>query len=348
MPPLRPQWLVINRIVVLVSVPMQTFFKTNSIKTVLIGIILILTASCGSASQQETSPFTPTITIQAYRHKNLQTIFSTHNYSWDQLGLGVPPLILKKFPIDLHQMHSVKLKKELFFRTVLPMAMLANEEIEHQRATLISIFKVYDQNGFITLQQQKELDSINSRYRIKKDPLTIQSARKKLLRRVDTLPEALVLAQAANESGWGTSRFARQANNIFGEWTFTPGTGLVPAGRPKGETYEVRRFSSLYQSVRSYMRNINTHRGYRDLRRLREEFRKNRHEQSGLKLASKLDNYSTRRGAYSREIQSMIKSNRLEQIIARAYLKSDALMPVIEEATPNSGLFSSREELKRQ
>jgi Bax protein len=307
---------------------------------------MILTASCGSASQQETSTLTPAITINAYHHKNLQTIFSTHEYSWNRLDRGVPPLILKKFPDDLHLMHSVKLKKNLFFRTILPMAMLANEEIADQRSTLNAIFLDFDQKGFITLQQQKKLDSISSRYNIKKDPLTTKNIRKKILRRVDTLPESMVLAQAANESGWGTSRFARKANNIFGEWTFKPGMGLVPKKRPVGATYEVRLFSSLYQSVRSYMRNINTHRGYVSLRQMREEHRQNNIKPSGIKLAWGLDNYSTRRAAYSREIQALIKSNRLEQMIARAYLKSDALITIVEEAVPKTGLFSCKDALE--
>ena len=345
---LRPQRLVNKRTSVIVSVPMHTLIVKNSIKTLLVGIWLILTASCLYATQQEYSTLTPTITIQAYHHKNLQTIFSNHDYSWSQLDRGVPPLILKKFPDDLHLMQSTKLKKELFFSAILPMAMLANEEITYQRSTLEVIFQHFDQNGFITIQQQKDLDSISKRYRIKKDPLSIQAERKKLLRRADTIPESMVLAQAANESGWGTSRFARKANNIFGEWTFTPGMGLVPKNRPKGETYEVRRFSSLYQSVRSYMRNINTHRGYITLRQTREELRQNRLDLSGTELAMGLDNYSTRRAAYSREIQAMIKSNRLEQKTVRAYLKSDAMIPVVEEPLPKSGLHSSREALRKR
>jgi Bax protein len=322
--------------------------QTLTIKTLLTGILMILTAPYICASQYETTASTPSITIQAFHHKNLQKIFSNHDYSWDHLDRGVPPLILKKFPDDLHLMHSIKLKKDLFFRSILPMALLANEEISQQRSTLQVIFEHFDQNGFVTLRQQKKLDSISKRYRIKEDALTIQTARKKLLRRVDNIPESLVLSQAANESGWGTSRFARQANNIFGEWTFTPGTGLVPKNRPKGATYEVRRFTTLYQSVRSYMRNINTHRGYKKLRQTREELRQNNQELSGKLLAMGLDNYSTRRSAYSREIQALIKSNRLEQLIARTYLKSDALVPLVEEPASKTGLFSSREALKER
>jgi Bax protein len=327
---------------------MQTFRLKQSICTLLTIIVLLLATACNTTTQQETLPLTPSVTIQAYRHKNLQTIFTTHNYSWNNLDQGVPPLILEKFPDDLHRIPSTQQKKELFFGAILPMAMLANEEIKYQRKTIKSIFIDFDQKGYITVQQQKKIDEITEKYRIKEDPLNSQSIREKVLLRVNTLPESLVLAQAANESGWGTSRFARQANNIFGEWTFTPGKGIVPQNRPEGEIYEVRRFSSLYQSVRSYMRNINTHRAYIKLRQMREQLRKNNQERSGLKLALGLDNYSTRRKAYSQEIQTLIKSNRLEQVIASTYLKSDALIPVRVEPKSKVGLFSSKEALKNK
>jgi len=124
----------------------------------------------------------------------------------------------------------------------------------------------------------------------------------------------MLLAQAANESGWGSSRFAKQANNLFGEWTFTPGQGIVPKNRPAGASYEVKRFSSLYQSIRSYARNINTHWAYKGLRKRRKQMRLNGEVITGLKLAEELDLYSTRRKDYTRDIITLIRRNRLEQL----------------------------------
>jgi len=347
-PPHQPQRSVLNQKTVLFCMDMKIFLRKQGFCTLLTIILLPLATACNSTTQLESPPLTSSVTIQAYHHKNLQTIFTTHNYSWNELEQGVPPLVLEKFPDDLHRIPSTQQKKELFFGAILPMAMLANEEIKYQRETLNSIFNDFDQKGDITVQQQQKIDEITEKYRIKEDPLKSQIIRNKLLRRVDTLPESLVLAQAANESGWGTSRFARRANNIFGEWTFTPGKGIVPEDRPEGETYEVRRFSSLYQSVRSYMRNINTHRAYIKLRQMREKLRKDNRESSGLKLAQGLDNYSTRRKAYSEEIQALIESNRLEQIIASTYLKSEVLIPDSVNPKSKVGLFSSKEALKNR
>ena len=320
----------------------------NIVSIILVSIAIFLLTSCGTPPKQETTALTTAKTIQAFHHNKLQLIFSTHDYSWNSLDRGVPPLILRHFPDDLHLMHSTKLKKELFFRTLLPMAMLANEEIMDQRNTLNVIFLNFDQKGEISTSQQERLSSLLKRYRIKADPLFNHKTRELLFSRVDAVPESLILAQAANESGWGTSRFVRQANNIFGEWTFTPGTGLVPEGRPKGEIYEVRRFSNLYQSVRSYLRNINTHRAYSSLRLKRQKLRKSNLSVTGVELSSGLNNYSTRRAAYSREIESMIKSNRLEQIIARTYLRSNAAVPGEETVLSPTGLLSSKELLQKK
>lgn len=325
----------------------QLFFCKPSLP-LLSGAIFLLLTACGSPPPQDSSSLTPSVTIQAFHHKNLEQVFSEHRYSWNKLEQGVPPLILKQFPADLHLIRSVREKKELFFRTLLPMAMLANEEIREQRLELQNLISDYDREGFITAYQETRLAALKKRYRFKGDPLANLRARKRLFGRIDIIPEALVLAQAANESAWGTSRFALQANNIFGEWTFTPGTGLIPEDRPQGATYEVRMFPNLYQSVRAYMRNINTHRAYAKLRVIRSEMRKSGMPLFGTSLTSGLINYSTRREAYAREIRAMIRSNRLEQKIARTFLRASAIIPEPAEPTPASGLFSSRELLRQR
>lgn len=320
---------------------------TYRLCTLLTGLLLIVSA-CSPQQKQEATVSTPAKTIQAFQHKTLERIFADHNYAWNGLDQGVPPLILRHFPDDLHLIRSTRDKKALFFATILPMAMLANEEVTEQRRVLQIIFDEFDHNGQITVQQQANLNSLLKRYKIKASPLQNLNVRMRLLSRVDTIPESLVLAQAANESGWGTSRFARQANNIFGQWTFTPGTGIVPAGRPKGETYEVRRFTTLYQSVRAYMRNINTHRAYATLRNVRAELRQAGLPVTGDQLASTLINYSTRREAYAREIRRMIKSNQLEPLTSAAYLRPDASIPTVEVAIPTTGLLSSKELLRKK
>ena len=127
--------------------------------------------------------------------------------------------------------------------------------------------------------------------------------------RVDTVPEELVLVQAAMESGWGTSRFAREGNNLFGQWCFCPGCGIVPQERPDGHAYEVASFESVNESVASYMRNLNTGWAYRNLREIRERMRRDGRLPDPAAIAEGLQSYSKRGPAYVQEIRSMLRHN---------------------------------------
>jgi Bax protein len=246
--------------------------------------------------------------------KDLERLFALNNYDLDTLHEhGVPKIIIHNLPEDLKEVGAVSEKKRLFFLTLLPMILMANEEIQAERDTLISLFDSFDQGKLPGALELERLASIQRRYKIKGDPLMDEAVRQKLLTRVDILPPSLVLAQAANESAWGTSRFARLANNIFGEWTFTPGTGIVPKDRPEGASYEVRKFPSIYDSLKSYMANLNTNGAYAPLRRLRAQMRRQDEPLQGTELAKGLLAYSTRREAYVAEIAEMIRYNRLNK-----------------------------------
>ena len=126
------------------------------------------------------------------------------------------------------------------------------------------------------------------------------------------IPNSLALVQAANESAWGTSRFARDANNYFGQWCFTRGCGLIPANRIEGAHHEVQRFSSPKESVASYLNNLNTHNAYAQLRSIRSNAVKNGEPITGYLLAAGLGKYSERGEAYIEEIRTMIRVNHLE------------------------------------
>ena len=154
------------------------------------------------------------------------------------------------------------------------------------------------------------LHELAERYRLDKLRIEDQAFSVRLLRNVDTLPVSLVLAQAANESGWGTSRFALEGNNLFGEWTYAKGTGMVPRERKPGATHEVRLFNSLQSSLRSYMHNLNTHRAYTGLRKIREQLRNAGQRPDGPSLARGLHAYSERGSAYILDIEQMIRDNR--------------------------------------
>lgn len=256
-------------------------------------------------------------------YKDLESEFQLYRYQIDALDDGVPPLILQQLPSDLHTITSSKQKKKLFFKSLLPMILLANDEIRAERQQLITINNNLSESKTIDAVQLQKLSTLAKRYKVKFKPTQPEQSIHKLLQRVDIIPADLALAQAANESAWGTSRFSRAANNLFGEWTFIPGQGIVPEDRPEGETYEVQKFSTVYDSVRSYLHNLNTHSAYQHLRVLRSDSRDSGRNPQGLKLAEGLVHYSTRGEDYVKELQAMIRYNQLNRF-ANAKLRTSS------------------------
>ncbi len=206
---------------------------------------------------------------------------------------------------DFSAYTDVNQKKLDFFLFLLPKAKVANEGILKERHWLIQL------PASITQKDQESLLALAKKYKVK--AIGTKEIIEQLLIRVDTIPASLVLAQAANESAWATSRFARQGNNLFGQWCYVKDCGLVPKQRGKGQNHEVAQFKSVQQSVESYMRNLNSQYSYEDLRVLRQHLRNNEKVVSGHQLAQGLLKYSTRREAYVKEIQAMIKQNGLSQ-----------------------------------
>lgn len=250
--------------------------------------------------------------VHAEKMTDLEAVFKRYNYSIPNLHQGVPPLIVQSLPTDFAERTTPRSKKTSFFKALLPMVLLANERIRQERQVLLQILAQIETKQTLDDRQQHLLRTLKQRYKVKGDLLDEETLNI-LKRRVDEIPAALVLAQAANESAWGTSRFLREGNNLFGEWTFLPGSGIVPLDRPDGEIYEVRRFNNLYDSILSYLRNLNTHPAYQNLRQLREEARQQGRNPSGIELAEGLVNYSTRREFYVTDLQKIIRTNNLQR-----------------------------------
>ncbi len=279
----------------------------------LIGTFLI--SACERSAFSWPSPETSTIaTISPASHQDLSNYLAVNNYHWDNLDQGVPPFLLTALPKDLHRINNVTERKRLFFLSLLPSVLLANREITLQRQQLLIALRHYEAGLPLSSPQQLLISRLTKSYRLRHNPLTNQSTRKQLLQRLDTLPADLVLAQAANESGYGTSRFTRLGNNLFGQWTYATGTGLVPKERSAKQRHEVQRFASLHDSMRSYMNNLNAHRAYRSLRTIRAQKRAQGKTLQGIDLAAGLRLYSSRRDAYVAEIRAIIRSNRLSRL----------------------------------
>ena len=213
---------------------------------------------------------------------------------------------------DFLAIRDVRTKKQEFFEYLLPLIRQSNLAVLAERTRVLAL-KTDIENG-VTLDKQSLafIGGISSRYRVSagSDLLTQIN---QLIIKVDAVPESLVLAQAANESGWGTSRFARKANNLFGVWCFKPGCGLAPRYRDKGLKHEVARYDSVGEGIDAYIHNINTHPAYINLRSIRAKTRNNERVMNGLALAEGLVHYSARGYAYVREIQQLIRVNKLNE-----------------------------------
>ncbi len=212
---------------------------------------------------------------------------------------------LPEFPDE-----DISARKQAFFDFLRPIAEDHNERIQEDREELQAL-AAQESLGYF---DRRRLASLAEKYFVDIEELDDDEALELLQRRVDTIPEALVLVQAAKESGWGRSRFAREGNALFGEWCFSEGCGIVPGARGEGRTHEVRAFDTVYDAVGSYIRNLNTHRSYLDLRLARQAARESGEAPSAFQLAEHLSRYSERGDVYVHEIQSMIRQNDLEDV----------------------------------
>jgi len=197
--------------------------------------------------------------------------------------------------------------KTLFFEFLEPLAKAANQAVLEDRDWLLELKAELDQDNQPGWIKQRSLDHIAVRYSLDDKKLAPGELVEQLLLRVDTIPVSLMLVQAAAESGWGRSRFARQGNNLFGEWCYTKGCGLVPTNRPAGDTHEVKAFDRPYDSVTSYLHTLNTYPAYKSLRQKRQALRSADRAVTGFALAGTLIFYSERRQAYVNEIKTMLR-----------------------------------------
>ncbi|MGI1679720.1 MAG: glucosaminidase domain-containing protein [Cellvibrionaceae bacterium] len=231
----------------------------------------------------------------------------------------------KNIKPDFKKIKKVKEKKTAFFQYLLPMINHINENTTIRRKNLLQIQAEYLSNNsqaesienlqhpLLSKNSLKYLDSLSKTYRINIEKNSTEQKINKLLLRVDKIPPSMILAQAANESAWGTSRFATKANNYFGQWCFRKGCGIIPKLRAEDKYHEVAKFKSVYHSVESYFNNINTHRAYRSLRNHRASLRKEQRKITGLEMITHLSSYSSRGEEYVKELRRMIKMNKLLQ-----------------------------------
>lgn len=188
----------------------------------------------------------------------------------------------------------------------------ANHRIQTQRQYILAQQAAWRHTGALPLDARNRLRKLTKDYALSSLHFNRTQDWQTLLARVDIIPASLTMAQAAVESAYGRSRFAKQANNYFGQWCFTQGCGLVPKKRPKGRHYEVQRFASPADSVWAYCMNLNAGHHYQDFRTLRAKLRAHHQPLTGLALSATLNGYSQRGQAYVELIQQIIRTHRLQ------------------------------------
>jgi len=244
---------------------------------------------------------TDTVRLKASTVKELfkDTDYSLQNIRKTKL---VKPVKLSLLPEEMKNIQSTKEKKKLFLEIVLPLVLEENNRIKIDRKKLFSILNKNNNSKRETIWLNKKFKQYGV---VKKDLATLKI-------RMDEVPVSLALAQAAKETGWGTSRFAIEGNALFGQWTWS-GEGIKPAGVDSNETkHKVMKFKVLKASVRAYQRNLNTHNSYRQFRMARAIMRDNDKDLNSLVLADYLDKYAATGKEYTVILKKIIKQNSLQ------------------------------------
>lgn len=210
---------------------------------------------------------------------------------------------------DLAAIDDVNEMKQTFYAFLLPVVEAQNAQILEQRRELAGYRQALMDGDSLGWWQRFQLAQLADEYELDWEDQPALEIVDELWMRIDIIPADLALAQAAKESGWGRSRFAVEINNLFGQWCYVKGCGVVPAKRPPGAKHEVEAYGSVSESIRRYMNNLNTHDRYAPLRRLRASLRRNDQTISGRVLAPGLLGYSERGQVYIDEILAMIRRN---------------------------------------
>ena len=229
-------------------------------------------------------------------------LFKDVNYDLSQVRNNklVKPIYFTQFPKDLDELQSTRLKKETFIQIVLPLIVAENERIVADRIKLKNI----SQKKFTSDLEKQWLRQKLLEYKVKKGNI------KELEKRMDIIPTSIALAQAAKESGWGTSRFALEGNAIFGQWTWS-GQGIAPLNRESDKNHKILKFPILRASVKAYQNNLNTHKSYIKFREKRFSMREKNKDIKGLELTETLKNYAQTGSEYTKILNQIIKQNRL-------------------------------------
>ena len=249
-----------------------------------------------SLNEQETD----TVRLDA---STIKQLYEDTDYKLEDIRKNklVKPIALTLLPSEIKMIENTTKRKEFFIQIVLPLILQENTNIRLDRKRLFNIINKSNN----TKVEKKWLDKKYKQYGIPKKDLL------KLKIRMDEIPVSLALAQAAKETGWGTSRFAQEGNALFGQWTWS-GEGLKPKGADKDEGHKVMRFKVLQASVRAYQRNLNTHSSYIEFRLARAKLRDSGKPLNSIILSEYLNEYAETGSQYVEVLKKIISQNKLQ------------------------------------
>jgi Bax protein len=222
-------------------------------------------------------------------------------FSGDRWIARFPPLP------DFSAYKQVDEMKAAFFHYLSPIVEYHNRKILNERERLEAIHKLIESGNTPPRSESKWLRRLANKYNVEWNDVEMAVTTQELLLRVDMIPVDLAVIQAAKESSWGRSRYAKKINNLFGQWCYKKGCGVVPRERSDGARHEVRKYQSVSDATRSYLHNLNSHRKYSKLRQLRQELRQKGRQLDAGDLVDGLIYYSERRQQYVDEIRAMIR-----------------------------------------
>ena len=281
----------------------NNFFKTSILSLVLIFAFFSLPSTFNFFSQTDKDFITPKPRLSA---NAIEQLFKdTKN---DLKEIRKTKLVnidnsIDRLPKQIRNIENIKERKKLFIQIVLPLIIEENIKIRLDRKKLFSILNK-NNNSII---EKKWLDNKFKEYEVKDNSLSV------LKIRMDEIPVSLAIAQAATETGWGTSRFAQEGNALFGQWTWS-GDGIRPVAADSNSTHKVRKFKVLRASVRAYQKNLNTHSSYFDFRKKRAIQRDNNNKLNSLELVKYLDKYAETGIEYTKNLKKIIQQNSLTEL----------------------------------
>jgi len=243
------------------------------------------------------------INLVRYTTTEIDSLFKEVNYNLKDVRDTklVKPIDIGLLPNEIKNIGNTKKRKDMFIKIVLPLIVKENNKIRVDRKRL---FTILNKNSNTDIEK-KWLEKKYKQYGVRKNDLSTLKVR------MDEIPVSLAIAQAAKETGWGTSRFALKGNALFGQWTWS-GEGLKPKNADEGKDHKVMKFHSLQLSVRAYLRNLNTHSTYKNLRKARTELRNQNKPLDSLILSKHLDKYAETGSQYIEVLQKIIEQNNLK------------------------------------